>query len=88
MTVVYKHYHLEITATDDQEIELKKKLQARSLAVDVKPFKSPIQPHTDDIDEKSYASSKHLKSDTMIALESFKEKSFKKASAWYFGSYQ
>lgn len=55
-TIIYKHYHLEITATDDQEIELKKKLQARSLAVDVKPFKSPIQSHTDDIDEKSSAS--------------------------------
>ena len=65
VTIVYKHYHLEITATDDQEIELKKKLQARSLAVDVKPFDSPIQPCMDDIDENSSASStcKHLQSD-------------------------
>ena len=65
ITIVYKHYHLEITATNDQEIELKKKLQARGLAVDVKPFHLPSQSRTDDVDENSSGSSKHLKSDTM-----------------------
>ena len=36
--IIYKHYHLEITVTHDQEIELKKILQAQGLAIDVKPF--------------------------------------------------
>lgn len=36
--VPYKHYHLEITATKDQEMNLKKRLLARGLAIDIKPF--------------------------------------------------
>ena len=36
--VSYKHYHLEITATNEQEATLKKKLLAGGLAIDIKPF--------------------------------------------------
>ena len=34
----YKHYHLEITATNEQELNLKKRLLAGGLAIDIKPF--------------------------------------------------
>ena len=34
----YQHYHLEITATIDQEMKLKKALLAQGLAIDIKPF--------------------------------------------------
>ena len=37
-TVNYKHNHVEYVATPDQESELKTKLQAAGLAVDVKPY--------------------------------------------------
>ena len=36
--ISYKHYHLEITATNEQEITLIKRLQAKDLAIDIKPF--------------------------------------------------
>ena len=36
--IPYKHYHLEITATNDQEINLKRKLLSEGLAIDIKPF--------------------------------------------------
>ena len=36
--VNYKHNHVEYVATPDQEAELKTKLQAAGLAVDVKPY--------------------------------------------------
>ena len=38
MEIPYKHYHLEITATNEQEANLKKKLLAGGLAIDIKPF--------------------------------------------------
>ena len=38
MEIPYKHYHLEITATNEQEINLIKELQAEGLAIDIKPF--------------------------------------------------
>ena len=38
MEIPYKHYHLEIIATNDQEANLKKKLLAGGLAIDIKPF--------------------------------------------------
>ena len=34
----YKHYHLEITASDQQERDLKQRLYAEGLAVNVQPF--------------------------------------------------
>ena len=37
-TVNYKHNHVEYIATPDQESELKTRLQAAGLAVDVKPY--------------------------------------------------
>ena len=36
--IPYKHYHLEITATNEQEVNLKKRLLAGGLAIDIKPF--------------------------------------------------
>jgi adenosine deaminase len=36
--ITYKHYHLEISATNEQEMKLKKKLLAEGLAIDIKPF--------------------------------------------------
>ena len=36
--IPYKHYHLEITATNEQEINLIKRLQAKDLAIGIKPF--------------------------------------------------
>jgi predicted phage tail protein len=38
MKISYKHYHLEITATNEQETNLKKRLLAGGLAIDIKPF--------------------------------------------------
>ena len=38
MEIPYKHYHLEITTTNEQEANLKKKLLAGGLAIDIKPF--------------------------------------------------
>jgi hypothetical protein len=38
MEISYKHYHLEITATNEQEMNLKKRLFAEGLAIDIKPF--------------------------------------------------
>ena len=35
---MYKHYHLEITATNEQETNLRKKLLGGGLAIDIKPF--------------------------------------------------
>ena len=37
-TVNYKHNHVEYVATPDQESELKNRLQAAGVAVDVKPY--------------------------------------------------
>lgn len=45
--IPYKHYHLEITATNDQEIKLKKSLLARGLAVDIKLFELAKHQETD-----------------------------------------
>lgn len=36
--IQYNHYHLEITATSDQEMNLKERLLAQSLAIDIKRF--------------------------------------------------
>ena len=36
--IQYKHYHLEITATNDQEMNLKRRLLVSGLAIDIKPF--------------------------------------------------
>lgn len=38
MEIPYKHYHLEITATSEQEVNLKKRLLAEGLAIGIKPF--------------------------------------------------
>ena len=45
--IPYKHYHLEITATNDQEIKLKKSLLDRGLAIDIKPFELAKHQETD-----------------------------------------
>ena len=38
MEISHKHYHLEITTTNEQEIKLKKRLLFEGFAIDIKPF--------------------------------------------------
>ena len=49
--IPYKHYHLEITATNDQEIKLKKSLLARGLAIHIKPFELAKHQETDHVND-------------------------------------
>ena len=48
--IPHKHYHLEITATNNQEVQLKDKLLARGLAIDIKPFNLAEHQETDSTD--------------------------------------
>ena len=48
--IPHKHYHLEITATNSQELQLKDKLLARGLAIDIKPFNLAKHQETDNTD--------------------------------------
>ena len=57
MEIPYKHYHLEITATNEQEINLEKRLLSESLAIDIKPFdltkhQQPDQLQANDIQNR------------------------------------
>ena len=52
--IAYKHYHLEITVTRDQEIELEKTLQAQGLAIDVKPFDLSKHQQSDHDDVQNF----------------------------------
>ena len=45
--IQYKHYHLEITATNDQEMTLKNRLLAGGLVIDIKPFHFTKHQETD-----------------------------------------
>ena len=59
ITVPYTRYHLEITATDDQEMQLKKTLLAKGLAVNFKPFdmlKHQKADYTNDFQQGYYES--------------------------------
>ena len=38
MEIPYKHYHLEITATSGQLKEVKRRILAKGLAIDIIPF--------------------------------------------------
>ena len=58
--IPYKHYHLEITATNDQEIKLRKKLLSEGLAIDIKPFDlSEYQEANQTNDVQNYLQGQH-----------------------------
>ena len=49
--IPYKHYHLEITATNEQYKKLKKDLLAQGLAVDIGPFDWPKHQQADQAND-------------------------------------
>ena len=63
--IPYEHYHLEITATKDQEAQLLKRLLAQGLAVDIKPFSLANYQETDNANERVQSNlENHCASDT------------------------
>ena len=73
MEIPYKHYHLEITATNDQEIKLKRSLLARGLAINIKPFelsKHQETDHSNDVQDRHCVSEGNRNSNHSIFIQS------------------
>ena len=77
MEIPYKHYHLEISATNEQEMNLIKTLQAEGLAIDIKPFDLTEYLEADQAKEfqnrlqSPYESAGIFKSDYVLCLYSY-----------------
>jgi hypothetical protein len=68
-TISYKNYHVEITATNEQEINLRKRLLSEGLAIGIKPFVSSKYHEADQANEiRNFAQSHSESAGIQIAM--------------------
>ena len=68
MEIAHKHYHLEITATNEQEMKLKKRLLSEGLAIDIKPFDLTEYQETDQANDIQNFLHSHYESAGMLMI--------------------